>query len=255
MADEASRAQDRSAVAPSFQSVIAVTKDVATLVREIVIVGVILLFFFWTSLFKNIASDMGITKIDVAGVELTLAQSGDQTKKAAGQVAQVKQQLDSVGEQLKQLMKDAKAPEISAKVSSLSATVQTLQNQTDAADQTLKNSLLNQQQILKAVAPQAASPDTTGWLLLGQVDEEKRAWFGDGAKNAPSTLDPVVKPGTRFTVPRAAYLYSDAASGRHFEGAILSALPAESLVEVLAGPDYSHAVRGGYFIWVKVKRL
>lgn len=255
MVDEPSRALNGSTATHTFQNVITVTKDVATLLRETVIVVVILLFFFWTSLFKNLASDMGITKIDVAGVELTLAQSGDQTKKAAGQVAQVKQQLDSVGEQLEQLMKDAKAPEITAKVSSLSATVHTLQDQTDAADQTLKSSLLNQQQILKAVAPQAPSPDTTGWLYLGQVDEEKRTWFGDGAKNAPTTLDLVVKPGNRFTVPRTAYLYADAASGHHFEGAILSALPADSLVEVLAGPDYSHAIRGGYFIWVKVKRV
>jgi hypothetical protein len=123
-----------------------------------------------------------------------------------------------------------------------------LQNQADTADQTLRNSLLNQQQILKEVAPQALTPDTTGWLLLGQVDEEKQKWFGEGAKNAPSTLDPVIREGTRFTLPRTTYLYGDAATDHHFEGPILSALPAGTQVEVLAGPDYSDAIRGGYFI-------
>jgi hypothetical protein len=216
---------------------------------------VIFLFLFYTSLFKNFATNLGITKVDVAGVEVTLAQSGDQTKKAAEQVAQVKQQLDSVGEQLQQLKKDPKASNIGDKVSSLTATVQTLQDQTETADQTLRSSLLNQQQILKEVAPQTPSPDTTGWLFLGQVNEEKQEWFGEGAKNAPSTLDPVIKQGTRFTLPRTAYLYGDAATGHHFEGSILSALPAGPQVEVLAGPDYSHAIRGGYFIWEKVKRV
>jgi len=255
MADETSGAQTRSAVISSFHDVIEVTKDVATLLREVIVVVVILLFFFWTSLFKNLATNLGITKFDVAGVEVTLAQSGDQTKKAAEQVAQVKQQLDNVGEQLQQLTKDPKAPDIGAKVSSLTATVQTLQNQTDTADQTLRSSLLNQQQILKEVAPQAPSPDTTGWLFLGQVDEQKQKWFGEGAKNVPSTLDPAIKEGTRFTLPRTTYLYGDAATGHHLEGPILSALPAGAQVEVLAGPDYSHAIRGGYFIWAKVKRV
>jgi hypothetical protein len=131
--------------------------------------------------------------------------------------------------------------------------LQSLQQQAQTTDETIKANVASRQATLERSSPQSAK--TPGWLFAGQVDDDHLKWSGEGAKNVPATASPVLKTGDKFTVTATAYLREDAPSGSHFGGKVIGVVPASGQVEVIADPQYSHAIAGGYFLWVKVQPL
>src|SRR5437773_1156896 len=83
--------------------------------------------------------------------------------------------------------------------------------------------------------------------------EHKTAWDpADPPTVSPSPLS--FSPGTRLTVHDDVYLRADAPTNAHTVGQILGVARAGDQLEVLA-QDPSHFRRGGWFVWLKVRRL
>jgi hypothetical protein len=239
-----------------FRAFIDVTKDSATLLREIVIILLIVGLVFWTDYFREVAQKLGLKGVDVAGIALSLDESQTATKTAAGDVSNLQQQVNQLASRLQSLQDAAKGTKLSSEVDSFVSLVTNLSDRTNAADQSLSSSLVKQQQVLNEASPASSAAATIGWIFLGQVDESKTAWGGEGARTISPSVDPAaIQKGTVITLENSTFLYGDAKSGHHFEGPVLSALPRGAQVSVLDNPDYSHAIRGGYFVWVKVSRV
>src|SRR5947207_1733838 len=121
----------------------------------------------------------------------------------------------------------------------------------ETADNTLKRSLATQQQIVASIAPSSVAD--TGWIFAGRLTEDKTAWDpADPPTVSPSPLS--FSPGTRLTVHDDVYLRADAPTNAHTVGQILGVARAGDQLEVLA-QDPSHFRRGGWFVWLKVRRL
>jgi hypothetical protein len=137
--------------------------------------------------------------------------------------------------------------------------LQGLQQQAQATDESIKTTLITQQ----ASAPQTSSQTAqiSGWLFLGYVDNDKQHWAGDGPKNVAPTLSPVLTVGQRFAVSAPAYLHKDPPHKDlpHKDptpgGKVIGVVPAGTQVEVIAPPEYSFTIAGGFSLWVNVRRL
>jgi hypothetical protein len=233
-----------------------VTKDIATLLREALIIFVIVGILFWSSFFERKARDLGITKFDAGGMTIELAQAQNDTQKAATQVSAVQQQINDLSSQIQ----NSEQPGKSGGKENLNALLAPLLRKTMDANESLTSSLLNQQQLSQKVAQNSGDGSTfkaapiTGWVFLGQVDEAKTAWSGEGAQTVSGSVSPRFHKGEIISLTRPTLLYGEAESGHHLEGGVIKALPQGAQLEVLSkNPDYSHAVRGGNFIWLKVE--
>jgi hypothetical protein len=128
-----------------------------------------------------------------------------------------------------------------------------LQQQAATTDATIKTALVAQQATLAQTSPQIAK--IPGWLLAGHVQKDKAHWFGDSIQNVPNSLSPMLTIGEKVNVASIAYLRADAPPGQHFAGKVIGVVPANAQVQVITNADYSNAIAGGYFLWVKVQPL
>jgi len=231
----------------AFHGFVELTKDLFVLLREILIATLLVLLLFMPHTFKTLLERVGISKVATPFGDIDVKNTG-------GRVANLSRGIvDSVA-LLQQIQGETTDPVKRQKLQDLTTSLQSLQKQAHDADSDVK-ALVSQQAALQQGSAQSAP--TSGWVFLGQVDDKKQNWSGEGAKNISPTFPPTFKAGDRFDLAPesgSAYLYGDDASGRHSEGTVAGVLPAGTRVQVIAGPEYQKALAGGYFLWVKVSR-
>jgi len=222
------------------------TKDVAVLLREFCIVALCVLLFFFPATFKTLLGNAGIKTVPTPFGDIDVASTGDT-------VATINRGLSDNVACLQDLENKAKTPPANCDIPHVMSYLQELQQEAQSTDETLKASLAKQQTAAAESSPTTAKP--SGWLFAGQVDESKMHWSGEGPKNVPASVSPVWTVNEKLTVTSSAYLHADAPSGSHFAGNVIYIVPSNSQVEVIADPQYSHAIAGGYFCWLKVQPL
>lgn len=236
-----------------LQGIVGVLKDLLVVLRDGLILLVFVLLHFFPAKVNQVLTQAGFTKGTIAGFtwERELEASSEQAKGAGQAVALVEGKLTGLAERLEDLDRRAADPSLKRSLRELSQEVQTSQQEAQAANRAVKSSLLAQQRIIEQVAP--AALETTGWLYLGKVAEDKSAWApGHPATVAPT--DPSLNPGTRLRIRDDVYLRGEVASGSRSSAPVLGVLRVGETAEVLQ-VDYSHAKAGGWFAWVKVRRL
>jgi hypothetical protein len=220
-----------------------------SLLKELAIVVLVLLFIVSPGVLKKRLKAAGVTQLDLGVVKADIAD--DDSKKAASVVSNVQQQADEIKSTLADIAK--RYPAAASDVSALRDRVGDLQSQANSADKSLKASLLSQQEIVQQVSPQAVA--SSGWLYMGEVDETKTKWTGVGAKCVDPSRSTNFAKGDKFTVTTSVFLHGNPPAGQwHTAGDVAAAAPAQTQFEVLDS-DYSGAKTGGFFLWLKVSRV
>ncbi len=229
----------------TFHGFVELSKDLFVLLREVSIVALFFLLLFMPATFKVLLGRVGISKVPTPFGDIDVKDTGETVSNLNRGIT------DSVA-RLQQIQGKTTDPAKKQELETLTSYLQDLQQQAHASDEQIKTKLASQQARLQQSSPQ--SVQSSGWLFLGHVDDSKLKWSGEGAKNIDPTVSPALKAGDHFVLRAPAYLYSDAPSGHHLEGKIIGVFPAGTQVTVTAGPEYSHALAGGFFLWVKVSR-
>jgi len=212
----------------AFHGFVEATKDLFVLLREGCIVTLFVLVLFMPKTFQKVLGRVGISKVTTPFGDIDVRNTGEK-------VASVSRGITDGVAVLQQLQTQITDP---------------VKKQDADADIKV---LVGQQAAAQVSAPQAAP--AAGWVFLGHVDDSKQKWSGEGARNINPEVSPALKAGDRFSITTAAYFYSDAPSGHHLEGTVAGVLPAGTQVQVIEDPQYSHALAGGDFLWVKVSRV
>jgi hypothetical protein len=200
--------------------------------------------FFWPDVFKARLTRLGVSKVTTPVGEIDINEAG-------GTVANVNRGLLDAITGLRRIQSND--PRASSALQPIIGYLTSLQQQAATTDQTIKTTLVAQQATLQQTSPQ--STKTPGWLLAGHVREDQAQWFGDSIQNIPATVSPKLTMGEKVNVITTAYLRADAPPGQHFTGKVIGVVPENGQVQVISAPDYSDAIAGGYFLWVKVQPL
>jgi len=228
-------------------------KDVTSTARDILLLGLFILLLTWPKFINDRLATAGFTKGSIAGFEweTQLKSSTEQTKAAGETVQRANENYSDLVARLNDLEHKVTDPAVKSEVKSLGQAAEKSRLEIETADNTLKRSLATQQQIVASIAPSSVAD--TGWIFAGRLTEDKTGWDpADPATVSPSPLS--FSPGTRLTVHDDVYLRADAPTNAHTVGQILGVARAGDQLEVLA-QDPSHFRRGGWFVWLKVRRL
>src|SRR5260370_29595879 len=192
-----------------FHRFVGLCDDVLALGKDFAIVLFVVLFLFFGTYLRQKLDALGITKL--GPIELGEVQkSNAQSKVAASQVNVLQQKLTDIESRLSEV--DPHKPSAPTQIAALKGEIGALKSQATSAEESLKTSLLSQQDIIQKAVPQLA--ETVGWMYAGQVDESKKAWAGVAAKNiSPVPPVPDFHPGQTFTVTSDVYLHSKPPGG------------------------------------------
>jgi hypothetical protein len=229
-----------------FHNFVDLSTDVFVLLREVLIVGLFSLLLFAPGVFTSLLTRVGISKVPTIFGDIDV-------KDAGNTVSTLNRGLADSVVALQQIQNAPGEGNSKQELQKVTEYLQDLQQQAQVTDDNIKTSLSAQQSTLQQISPQ--SKQLSGWLFLGHVNKDKTHWSSEGPKNVAPTLSPVLVVGQRFTVAGPAYLHDDAPSGSHFGGKVISVVPVGAQVEVMVPPEYSSAISGGFFLWVKVKWL
>ena len=235
---------------PRFHRFVGFCDDVLGLAKDLAILLFVVLFFFEGPYLRQKLDDLGIAELGPIKLK-EVQDSHEEAKAAASQVNTLQQQIADVETKLGEI--SVHNPTASREINPLRTEVAALKSQASSAEQSLKTTLLSQQEILQKAVPQ--SVQTEGWLYVGQVDESRKSWSGVGAKNiSPVPSTPDFRSGQTFALTSDAYLHNTPPGGNwHAQGDVAAVLKQGSSVQVTDVDMNSHAKAGGWFVWLKVK--
>jgi hypothetical protein len=228
-------------------------KDLVSTVRDLLLLALFVLLLINPKFINDRLVAAGFTKGSIAGFEWEkqLQTSTEQTKAAGETVQKADENYSDLVARLNDLEHRVTDPAVKTEVKNLGQVAEKSRLEIQAADTTLKHSLAAQQQIFASIAPSSVAD--TGWIFAGKLNEEKTAWDPtDPPTVSPSPLS--FSPGMKLTVRDDVYLRADATTNAHASASILGVAHVGEQLEVLA-QDPSHFKRGGWFIWLKVRRL
>lgn len=234
----------------SFSQTLTSVKEVLVVLREAILPVIFISLLLFPSLVNNVLQNAGFTEGSFAG--LTWQKSVEQTKVASKYVADVGTELEEIKKELEQLEVSNSNPSVQRNVESLLTRIEDSQKKTKVADQTLKSSLINQEEVIERKTSQ--SKEQIGWIYLGKVDENKIRW----ERGYPKSIVPVkvesVREGEVLKINDDVYLRGEVSSGPRSAASVLSVVRVNEQVQVL-NLDFSHAKGGGWFVWTKVRRI
>lgn len=229
-------------------------KDLVSTVRDLLLLVVFILLLTMPKFINDRLVAAGFTKGSIAGFqwETQLKSSTEQTKAAGETVQRANENYSDLVARLNDLEHKVTDPTVKNEVKSLGQAAEKSRLDIETADSTLKRSLATQQQIFASIAPSSVAD--TGWIFAGKLTEDKTAW---DPTDPPPTISPVplsFSVGMKLTVRDDVYLRGDAPTNAHTSAPISGVARVGDQLEVLA-QDLSHFRRGGWFVWLKVRRL
>jgi hypothetical protein len=237
-----------------------ISQQVLRLLRDALFGLLVILLIGFPTLLSKRLTDAGFTKIGPEGVtwEAQVQAANKETKATAGTVTNLTQALTDAHQtltQIEQQTNDSRIndPKLKASVTQLSQQITGALDQVQRADSSLKQTVLTQQTLLAQSATSPAAADVipkSGWIFVGQVDQDQRSWVS----GSPVNIVPVPYPlrvGQALTIAGENYLHADSETAQHREGKIVAVLRDGTQVHVLK-TDLSHALAGGWFVWVQV---
>ena len=184
----------------TFHDFVGLTTDVSVLLREICIVALFFLLFFWPAAFKSLLTRVGISQVTTPFGDIDVSDAG-------GTVATLNSGLQDSIERLQQIQSTVKDPRTNSDLQSITDKLKNLQQDAETTDETIKSNLVTRQATLEKTSSQSVK--NPGWLLAGHVDKDGLNWVGDSARKIPATLSPKFTQGEQFSVTSPAYLRAD----------------------------------------------
>jgi hypothetical protein len=192
-----------------FRTVLEMTRDSATLLRDATIVVLLLGLVFGTGQFKGIAERLGLTEVDFGGLKIELGQSRTATQSAAGQIAMLQSQAINLDSALQDLEKAAQGTKLASQVDALGSSLTQILSLANSANDVLGNSLWVQNTLANTAAPGSVGGGKTGWILAGTVDQSKKSWKGDSPPSVQLSTPVITTLPTSVTLTKTLLLYAD----------------------------------------------
>lgn len=233
----------------SFSSVL---RDLISALRDALLFAVFVLLLFSPETVKARLVEAGFTKGTIGGMEweAQVKEASDNTKSAGQTLSQAKAGYDELISRLATLENKVTNPVIQRELDSIGDAAEVSLAELASADQAIKRSLVAQQQLVNQVTP--SSVETTGWIFLGKVAEDKQSW-GDASPKSIHTIAPDALIGAKLTLKDDVYLRDNATTNARAMAPLLAVVKMGEVLSVTE-LDYSHAKTGGWFVWAKVKR-
>jgi hypothetical protein len=226
-------------------------KGTVALLREILIVGGILILIISPKAIKRTLKEAGIKSI--AGIEFIedLEKSSNETKKAINDISVLRDSLDILKVKLAEAIDQSNDPDTKKELASIQSTIKTTTEKADNLGENLRNSFSRQEQLIDQYGSSAKRKKEIGWIFLGKTDENQKVWD----EGNPKTIAKVALPlqsNTLLKITTDTYLREDSNTQKS-RADILSVVKEGETVEVV-DVDSSHAIGGGWFLWAKIKR-
>ncbi len=191
---------------------------------------------------------LGISELDFAGLKATFIRTEQSLKDTGAIASQVGRGLNGIVDQLSHLPNQSQQlTEITQQIKLLAD--RALGGATDAIQATVAA-----QDNQKTVVPNAT--ETTGWIYLGKVEENRSAWRGEHFVNAlPTQLDgkTLVLTGDVFLHGGPPNNPEPKTPGWRATQPVLRALKVTTPVDIVK-TEVNPAIGGGFALWASVKR-
>lgn len=229
-----------------------ILRDLISALRDALLFGVFVLLLFSPETVKARLIEAGFTKGTIGGMEweAQVKEASDNTKSAGQTLTQAKAGYDELISRLATLENKVTNPVIQRELDSIGDAAVVSRAELASADQAIKRSLVAQQQLVSQTS--TATTETEGWILLGQVTEDKHSW----ALGSPKTIHniaPDALEGAKLTLKDDVYLRDDAATRVRAMAPLLAVVKMGEILDVTE-LDYTHVSSGGWNVWAKVKR-
>jgi hypothetical protein len=209
--------------------------------REVLVLGFLIAVIGCPEDVREYAKRLGINKVPTPLGDVELAE----TRALATSLSASVQETADAAQTLKEASATVPAS-VRPRLESAAVRLRETSRQLAVGDSTVKETILK----LSREQPELAAK--SGWLFAGHVDESRASWTRGQPQNiAPA--GPRFRRGDDVTVTRATYLRAESDNPRHNVAPVMGVLPEGARVEV-DSVDYSHALRGGWFVWLKVRR-
>lgn len=256
-------AEDKfKAAEDKVNAVLATTQTLFTVLRDVFLVILfVALLWFPIKLNKHL-KDAGIQEID-GGIfkwQQQVEQAANQSKTAAQDSSAATEPLQQVKSVLVSIASESKDPNIRKRASDAASQMESSLASLNIASSSLAKSLVTQDSILQnasAATASASSPAPSlsqGWVYLGEADIAHQHWRTPPEPKISSPT-PALTSGQVVTFSDDVYLRGDKAPGQTFnQAAVLGAVRSGSKARIVE-LQYSHALNGGEFVWVKVDEI
>lgn len=228
-------------------------EQVIRLLRDAVIGVVFLCLVAAPKFVGQRLKDAGFTKFDRGGItwEADLQKASDKTKDAAATVSGATQTLQDAIASLNVLSSQTHEANVRDGIQKQISQMNSALGNVQVADDSLKESLLTQQTLLAQSKPNSSPSTQQGWIFVGKIDEDKRGWVSGSPKNILPIGWPI-KAGQTIVVSGLSYLRDDSDSHSHSGASVVTVLKDRTKLVVESVDDSSsHAIGGGWFVWVK----
>jgi hypothetical protein len=207
--------------------------------RQVLLIGAVIVAVTRPQATGNYFKKLGFTtlKTPVGDVDLTSVQA------AAGGVDSARRAVTDAADALTTL--SSGLPAVARdRVTSVASGLNEAATQLQLPNQVLGSALRDQ-----ADDPGAAHA-RVGWIYCGQVDESKQVWVPQGRSNLVQTPT-AVKVGEVVTLTDDVYIRNDSGTAQKSAGAVVGVARPGNKAHVLS-VDYSPALSGGSFLWLRV---
>ena len=230
-----------------------VVRNLVSALRDSVLFLVFLLLLLTPDTLRNRLEDAGFTKGAIAGFEwkATIKSTVEQTKTIGQKVEKANEDYKDFIVRLNTLEKKIQDPSLKSTVQGIEKEVEASRQALGQVDQTIRKSLSAQQQLVKKVTPSAVTE--AGWIYLGWITEDKKDWAND-SRFTTDARSPQLLRGKLLTVTDEVYVHADGPALGRAKAKILGVFDRGDTVKVV-NLDYSHARRGGWFLWAEVIRV
>jgi hypothetical protein len=205
---------------------------------------VLVALVLFPSLVRRQAERIGITKIATPIGDLDFQALSDSTRTLARAVSASVQQVTEIREAIDSGLSPSSAG--SAHIDSLRRKLDSTVDRLGRAQNTISSLLLLQQEATPAVT----LPDS-GWIYAGRLTERRNAWL----HGRPEGIEPPalpIRPGALIVTRGNVYIRdSGRNAGERGNAPVLGVAPAGTSLRVVR-PEYSHLLRGGWFVWLWV---
>lgn len=231
---------------------IALIKEILASVREGILILVFIMVLFAPKVVNTILNNAGFVKGSIMGFEWK--SKVDSLKKNSRDMGTLvshisEQRIPSLNSAIESLEKKISDPVLKDTLNSIKQQLTSIQNETHKADDMIQHAIIQQEHFNPE---KAVTPTQTGWFYGGYVTPNKKNWMPQSQKNIDGNEPPQTK-GDKVKLSADTYLREDNGNEFYTKAPVISVLQQNTEYEIL-DVGYTHAVKGGYFLWIKVSK-
>jgi hypothetical protein len=241
----------------TINAVLATTQSLFTVLRDVFLVALFVFLLCFPTQLNSILTKAGISQLN-GGIftwQQQAQQAAAQSTSAAQANSSAADALDSVKSALDAIASQSTNPSIrkqAADASSQAAgSIAFLEN----ANSSLAHSVVTQEKMLQTAGPGGhASPTpavSQGWVYIGKADPAHQHWMNP-PRTKISASSPALAVGQVVTFTDNIFLRADKAPNQTYNQAAITGAVRSGSTAAITAMDYSHARKGGDFVWVKV---